>query len=183
MALDTVYTSPTYNSFFSIAEITAFINIKIIYFPNDGNWSQLTDTDKEKYILAAVEWINKIKWKGNRHSGIVVPIMSWPREGIYFITGEEAVNTTTPNSIGRAMACYILHILHGSMSQTAAQATGAIKSKTVGKVSIQYDVGVQAYSGTPPQDSCLINNVESSWYYDLVGAAKKLGTVPIRRHL
>ena len=132
MALDTLYTSPTYNSFFSVAEMSGFIQRIKWTHGGDAAWLALSLADQESIILGSVNYINGHQWIGTLNSAVIVTTMTWPRD---------PYGTTTPSDIGLASACWILNSLNGLGQGGSTAAIGAIKKRKVGDVSIEYETG------------------------------------------
>ena len=129
MALDTTYTSPTYNAYSSIAtmdDAMAVIGVLI----NNTFWSALSDTVKESLIKLATRDINKYEWIGLQNPSIVVASMDWPRTDI-----DNVLTTEIPYDVIQRMACWISH----NAKESTLGATGSVNSKSVGEVSISYN--------------------------------------------
>ncbi len=174
--MNTDFTSELYDSFFTIEEMDAFIAELSVYSSVGSEWANLTDEAKEPYIYASVTYINGFTWKGTRHADIIVPNMAWPRTDLTYRTGENVDDTTTPKEVGLASACYIIQILNGLVMHISQQA--AVKSKTVGSVSVTYST-----SSVNPSDICIIHNIPGTWYDSAIGARRRMGGVALRRQL
>ena len=135
MALDTTYTSPTYDSFFTVVEMDEYIQAVKFTHGGDASWLSKSESDKEILIKSAVRYINSLKWHGTQNPDIVVLAMLWPRD---------PYGVVTPDEIGLAMACNILRTLNAGGESLAA--IGAVKSKKVGDVQITYETGGGATS-------------------------------------
>ena len=163
--MDTTISSPTYDSFFTVSEMDAYIEKQALLFTDDQGWSVLTDTQKELYILLTVDYINGFSWDGTRNATIVVSTMQWPRSGLNHPSGEAIDGSVTPDQIGLASACYILSIMSGNVTTPGAD-IGAIKSKKVGDVTIQYETGSNSSSSTAEIDDdnpCITKNIPTEW--------------------
>jgi len=135
MALDTLYTSATYDSFFTVVEMDEFIQEIKFSHGGDQKWLALSEEEKENLTKSAVRYINSNVWAGTQNILIIVKTMLWPRD---------PYGDTTPNDIGLAMACHILRTLNGGGESLAA--IGAVKKKKVGNVEIEYETGGGATS-------------------------------------
>jgi len=130
MALDTTYTSPTYDSFFTVAEMDDYVQAVKFQQGGDQKWLALSETDKEILTKSAVSYINGLTWEGTQNVDIVVLTMLWPRD---------PYGTVTPDEIGYAMACYMLRTIN--VGSTSNAAIGAIKKKKVAGVEVEYETG------------------------------------------
>ena len=129
MALDTTYTSATYNAYSSLEDMNAAMT-EFGLLSDNTFWSSLTDPDKEGLIKLATKEINNHEWTGTQNTGIVVVSMDWPRTGI-----DNVEDTEIPSEIIERMACWISH----NAKQSTLNTTGSINSKSVGEVSVSYN--------------------------------------------
>jgi hypothetical protein len=77
-----------------------------------------------------------MEWAGTRNDEIIVPVMAWPRSGLYETTGEEVDETEIPDQILNFMACLIMHRL--IVGDPLLVPSMGVQSKTVDKISITY---------------------------------------------
>jgi hypothetical protein len=137
MSIDTDYTSSTYDSFMSIATADALIAAREMLTGESSGWSLLDDDHKESHLKEATRLVNSLEWEGSRNENIVVPLMEWPRSGLYEPTGEEIDETEIPDQILNYMVCLISYRLITGDPEAPAPGSG-IQSKTVDKISITY---------------------------------------------
>jgi len=169
MALDTVYTSSTYNSFFTEVEIEEYIQQVKFSHGGEANWQALSPEDKESVILASVNYVNGEDWLGSQNADIVVSYMDWPRD---------PYGDATPDDIGLTSACWILNTLNGN-DQGGSVAIGAIKKKVVGGVTIEYETG----STLPAADSSQTCAEQyASDYLNIVVLSGGIGSVGLGKY-
>lgn len=160
MAIDTLYTSAGYNSFMDIATATTLIAARELLTGELSGWAGLTIPQQEAQLLEATRIVNSVDWSGTKNAGIVAPLMTWPRGGLYEATGEAVSDTTIPDQILNYMVCLIMYRLITG-DPTAAAAGAGIQSKTVDKISITYrGSGSGRVSGA---DGCQATWIPSVW--------------------
>lgn len=166
MALDTTYTSATYNAFTTILEMDAAMAELGLFFKNTF-WAALTDIDKEALIKVASREVSKLDWQGTPTQGILVSSLTWPRTDVPNVGTEEI-----PYDLQLRMGCWVIH---NSLASPLASDTANVKSKSVGDVSVTYDTSgkVNAFS---PCDGYAAEYLMPSSY---LGG---LGTVGMRRN-
>ena len=174
MALDTVHTSPTYDSFFTLLEMEDFITAVKYAHGGAATWDLLTDLDKENQIKFSVSYINSQPWLGTLDPTIIVPFMTWPR--VEYIPTPPP---NAPNEIGYTMACYILKALNGT-EDTVGPAIGAVKKKTVGGVSIEYETGSSVASVVEDVETCA-EQYSSAYLLVAPSLSGGIGGVGLRR--
>jgi len=185
MALITDIISPDYNSFFTEAEMDAFVGAQSPFYSGDQGWSALDSATKEPYILSSVRWINGKQWEGVKNNTIVVPQMLFPRSGLTYSDGSVVPGDENPEEIGLSQACYILALLSDlvGLGSGSSANIGAIKKKTVAGVSVEFETGSSSSGSftveTTAEDSCLQKNVPSSWYTGRTGLG--VGSVGVQR--
>jgi len=133
MALDTLYTSATYNAFTDVAGMDAIMTEFSVLMDNSF-WTALADPAKEQLIIFATSNENTKDWIGERNENIVVTEMEWPRTGIDTVS-----DTVVPTAVIRSMACWISQNAVGSALNTAG--TGDVASRSVGEVNVSYNAG------------------------------------------
>ena len=148
MALDTDYLSATYNSFFSVVEMDAFIQQVKWGHGGDAAWLALTPAEQEDIMLGSVNYINGLLWLGTQNVNVIVTTMQWPRDPY-----NPTPPPNAPQDIGLAQACWILNTLNGAGSSGGTIAVGAIKKKTVGDVTVEFATEVSG-AGAVSDKTC-----------------------------
>ena len=146
--IDTNYISPTYNSFFSVVEMDAFIQQVKWGHGGDAAWLALTPAEQEDIMLGSVNYINGLLWLGTQNVNVIVTTMQWPRDPY-----NPTPPPNAPQDIGLAQACWILNTLNGAGSSGGTIAVGAIKKKTVGDVTVEYATEVSG-AGAVSDKTC-----------------------------
>ena len=163
MALDTLYTSPTYDAYSDVATMdTAITNIVLLGGGTDGGWSTLDATGKETFIKHATKNVDGMNFKGTRNVDIVEPNRTQPRDGLYFPDGSEVPDDVVQPEIVNYMACFIV----GTMvsNENASTNTAGIKKKKVGDVEIEYLSSDQSANFITDVDTCASKQLPSDWY-------------------
>lgn len=150
MALDTDYTSATYDAFSTILEMDAVMAELGVLFTATF-WSSLQTADKEALIKASTRYINTLRWKGEQNPDIQVATMQFPR-----IELEGATDTEVPHEVMLRMGCWIIHNATANGNGSGNISAGAMKSKNVGDVSITYETNADLIkaSTTVALDPC-----------------------------
>lgn len=165
MALDTTYTSATFNTYITEAEADTLVGNQEILNGSIG-WSSLPAGSKEVHILNAVREVNAKDWAGARSAGIIVTNMEFPRSGLTYKDGSAVPDTLIPEDIKSLTACYIYKWIKTGGSGQSTAVIGAVKSKSVGGVTIQYETGGGSSTTTTlttDEDACLSGYIDDSW--------------------
>lgn len=160
--IDTLYTSPTYNSFMDVASADIIIPTRDALAGDSSGWSDLDEPTKEAHLIDATRIINNQDWAGNRNDDIVAPKMSWPRTDLLYVTGEDVPGDDIPVEVLDYMACIITSRLMYGDPEAVSDAE-AVTSKTVGKVMVDYSDA--ASSGVAPTgaDRCKNTYIPDIW--------------------
>lgn len=164
MALDTLYTSASYNAFTDIAGMdAAMVEVGVMY--KNTFWASQTDPQKEALIKMATKSMNKLTWQGVQNPAIVVAIMSWPRTDI-----EGVGATEIPEDLVLRMACWITHNAAASSLSKGKN----VASKSVGEVSV-------TYKGSGSVDDTSACDSYASQYLVSLTALGGIGSVGLHR--
>lgn len=142
MAIDTLYTSATYNAYTTVLEMDDIMaNLGVLF--NASFWTALDAPTKEALIKASTRYINTLDWLGDQNLDIVVPSMKWPR-----INLDGAEDTVVPYEIQLRAGCWIIHNATANGNGSGNKKAGSMKSKNVGEVSIQYETEADLIKAT-----------------------------------
>ncbi len=177
--LDTLYTSPTYNSYATEAEIDPLMQ-HLEALNGTTPWTPLTTQQREAQIINATEWLNGMDWIGTKNPAIVVRTMDLPRDGLTYDDGTVIPNTQIPDGVQQAMACFIWGVM-ATGGVTATPTAGAVIEKKVGDVTVKYadsgtagTIDMQDYS-----EGCASKYLDTAWYVS--DAAYGIGSIGLRR--
>lgn len=168
MALDTLYTSPTYNGFISVLDMNDVMT-DLGVLMKTSFWAPLSEASKEALIKASSRALSKLDWKGSPNPSIVVSDLTWPRIDI-----DGAEPTQIPYDLQLRMGCWIVH---NAVASPLAAPAGNIASKSVGDVSVTYNTaGAGSISTSSSCDSY------ATAYLNTATHLGGLGTLGLRRN-
>jgi len=127
MAIDTLYTSATYNAFTTALEMDDIMTALGVIF-NASFWTALDAPSKEALIKASTRYINTLDWLGDQNTDIVVSSMKWPRTNL-----DGAEDTIVPYEIQLRAGCWIIHNATANGNGSGNKKAGSMKSKNVGE--------------------------------------------------
>lgn len=108
------------------------------------NWASADDTDKEKALREASQFIDKsYTWLG-RHPGDDDQLLSWPRYDVIDKQGRHRSSGNIPQEIKNATAWLAEQALAGQLRPVKSRG-GAISRLKAGSVEIQYEDGAPAH--------------------------------------
>lgn len=139
MALDTDFTSATYNSYVSVAEADVLIAALGPFFTTD-KWDALDSLEKEAVILQATRGLNSFAFQGALNQLVISPFnMQWPRSGVHFCNGIEIPSDQIPPFVGEYIAMRSLEILDfGPQQANNTTVPSRVKSDKVGSLREEY---------------------------------------------
>jgi len=179
MALDTDYTSPTYDAYSDIATMDTTIGIIVIIGGGtDGGWSSLDVAGKEAFIKASTYDVDKYNWNGDRNTLIVEPYRTHPRSGLIQPDGSEAPDDVVQSQIIEMMACWIVATMNDNANATIN--TAGIKKKKVGDVEIEYLSSDQSANFITDVEQCASKHIPSAWYVSAL-VLGGIGTIGMTR--
>lgn len=148
MAIDSDFSSVTYNSYFTdIAELDTFVDA-LDGFWSISTWQGLTDTQKENIMHGATADFNNFCYLGTVNSSIISPYnMRFPRSNIEYQNGVEIGSEEIPLFAQEYIAERVIEKL--ANVQTGEFYNGRIKKNTLGKLSQEFH---------NPRDSRILQN-------------------------
>lgn len=179
MALDTDYTSPTYDAYATVATMDSFISAQVIVGGGtDGGWSTMDEPTKEVMVKASTDYADTINWEGTTNVDIVEPYRTQPRDNLYYPNGTVVPADVVQQPVIAMMACWIIATLNDNSSSTT-NASG-IKKKKVGDVEIEYLVSDQSDAFITAIDQCPAKHLPEEWFTSSV-VLGAFGTVGMSR--
>src|SRR3990172_11810837 len=106
MATDTDYTSPNFNSYYTVVQIQGYIDA-LDGLRDISSWADYSSQQQENTLLAATKDFNSFLYKGYLNQGVIAPEMQWPRQGVYYVNGVAIPDATIPNFIGQYLSLRI----------------------------------------------------------------------------
>ena len=97
MSLDTTYTSATFNSYMSIADVDTEVAALAGIYPVT-KWQSLGDTEKEGIIKQATKDLNSFSFVGALNDSILTDML-WPRSNALYANGLEIDETVIPQFV------------------------------------------------------------------------------------
>lgn len=135
----------TYTSYASLAEA----NERLIVDPVRGPaWGELTDEQKNSYLVSATNRLDLLRWQGAKAGG-ETQANAWPRTGMSYCNGSPAPTDEVPLDVEIATILQAGSIVINPVSSTAGGSGTNIKSVVAGSVSVDF---FQPKSGGPIQD-------------------------------
>lgn len=132
MSLETDYTLGTYNSYITELEADDIAAKYATYYPG-ADWSALTPTDKESWLLTtAAEANTEWGYEGELISKVVSTEsggMQWPRRGATHANGLGVAETQTPTGVKEFQVVRTLEYLANPALISTGVAVGAIKKQ------------------------------------------------------
>jgi len=163
MALDTDFTSPTYDAYADIATMDAIISAQVIVGGGtDGGWSNLDVASKEVMIKASTAFIDTLDWYGERNELIVEPYRTQPRSGLYYPDNSIVPDDVIQQPITGTMGCWIIATMNSNADSTT-NASG-IKKKKVGDVEIEYLTSDKSGVILTDVEKCPASHLPDGWY-------------------
>lgn len=135
MALDTDYTSPTYNSYYTIVEIDALV-AALDGVRDVSKWPNQSDVQKESLILAATRDANTFCFPGDLSSAVKTN-MAWPRRGAYYTNGVAIPENTIPKEMGDYIAYRVCERID-NQDGSASSAAQNIKRQKLGDLEQEF---------------------------------------------
>lgn len=102
------------------------------------NWAAANNSDKEKALREASQYIDKnYTWRGN-HPGTESQLLSWPRQNVVDRKGRIISSGSVPTEIKNATAWLAEQALDGALVEVKNRG-GRVSSLKAGSVEIDYE--------------------------------------------
>lgn len=147
MAVDTTYTSATYDGYIDASECTTLVNA-LDGMRSLDKYNELSTTQIENLIKYASREANGFKFSGTVVADVVAADMQWPRSGVYYQNGEVVSATAIPDFIKRFTAYRVLELADNPITGTY-EPEQAIKRQKLEGLEVEY----QDNNGATPSTS------------------------------
>jgi len=126
--INTDPTSPDFNSYASVSDLTEFATARGYEIPSD-------ESTCEQLLIQAMDYLDSINWKGVRTSPDQP--LSWPRTGV-FIDGVQIDKTSIPTRVKQTQCRLAVEAQETDLNPT--QSGGSVTLERIeGAVTVQYD--------------------------------------------
>ena len=114
MATDTIYTSPNFNSYYSVADITIYVNA-LDGLRDISSWATYSPVQQENLLLAATKDFNYFLYRGQLNDSVIAPEMQWPRSGVVYVNGVAIPDAVIPTFIGQYLSVRLFERIENQM--------------------------------------------------------------------
>lgn len=177
MALDTIYTSATYNAYSDIPTMDNAIALIASERADDAGWSAKSDTDKEYLIINATKYTDTLEWYGLKNPDIIVPQRTQPREYLFYPDGTPVDSTIIAPEIIDLMACSIMAVLKAIGEDSNSS---PIKKQKVGDVEVEFAVSSASGGYITDQENCPARYLPKDWFENILELGG-IGRVGLKR--
>ena len=161
--IDATLQGASANSYVTLAETDADFET----VPNDSDWSNKTDDQKNRYLISATRYLDGLGFFGTRCS--TTQALSWPRRD-YTVDGVEITCTLVPDEIKVAAFELARALANNPNALIGSKGTDGVPQEVkLGDLEVKYNTKTQA--------STMVNNIFDvfPWLTALLGPYCRTG--------